>query len=318
MSQDRASSRKETDWMHAPETTHPGKYRIGVVSRITGISQHALRVWERRYGTFGPSRSEAGGRLYTDEEIARLVVIRKLLDRGHSIGRLSKLPMEELERILGAYQPDPSPQFPASDLTEIRRRFLSSVNLLDLPQAEQILQRAATTLNARTLVVELIAPIVEEVGLRWERGDFRVFHEHAATALLRNLIATQLKAYSPATNATAAVIATPSGEQHEFGALIVSMLIATRGWRAVYLGTSLPAADILAAAVSSRAKYILLSVADCRENELSAELAAVQKGLPEGVELVVGGSGSPRYREVLVGSTLTSSVDEFEAWLNRH
>ncbi|RDJ94222.1 MerR family DNA-binding transcriptional regulator, partial [Lacticaseibacillus rhamnosus] len=45
--------------MHPVSTLPPGKYRIGVVARLTGISPHALRVWERRDGTFGPARAGA-------------------------------------------------------------------------------------------------------------------------------------------------------------------------------------------------------------------------------------------------------------------
>ena len=33
------------------------KYRIGAVCRLTGISQHVLRVWEKRYGVVEPVRS---------------------------------------------------------------------------------------------------------------------------------------------------------------------------------------------------------------------------------------------------------------------
>ncbi len=295
-----------------------GKYRIGVVSKITGISQHALRVWERRYGTFGPARSEAGGRLYSDAEISRFVLIRKLQERGHAIGRLAKLPAEELERILGAYQPAEPPPLPSSDLADIRRRFLSAINMLDLQQAEQILQRAAATLNARTLVIEFLAPIVEEIGSRWERGDFRVFHEHAATALLRNLIATQLRAYSPGANAHVAVVATPSGEYHEFGALLVSLLIASRGWRAIYLGTSLPAADVTGAVAASAARYLFISISGCRQNDLSGELAAMADGVSRDVKIVLGGAGAMGYRNGYRNTDVVTDILDFERWLDSH
>ena len=44
-----------------------GKYRIGAVARMTGISTHALRAWERRYDGVNPERTESGGRLYSDD-----------------------------------------------------------------------------------------------------------------------------------------------------------------------------------------------------------------------------------------------------------
>ena len=43
---------------HANEA--PTQYRIGAVSRMTGISPDALRIWERRYAAVSPQRSPGG------------------------------------------------------------------------------------------------------------------------------------------------------------------------------------------------------------------------------------------------------------------
>ena len=52
--------------MEKPENSiekNEPKYRIGAVCRLTGISQHVLRVWEKRYGVVYPERSESQRRL---------------------------------------------------------------------------------------------------------------------------------------------------------------------------------------------------------------------------------------------------------------
>ena len=49
--------------MTASPSTRPNdesNFRIGAVCRMTGISQHVLRVWEKRYGVVEPLRSETG------------------------------------------------------------------------------------------------------------------------------------------------------------------------------------------------------------------------------------------------------------------
>ena len=43
-----------------PEDKHESNYRIGAVSRLTGIPPDTLRVWERRYDLITPMRSEGG------------------------------------------------------------------------------------------------------------------------------------------------------------------------------------------------------------------------------------------------------------------
>lgn len=77
----------------------PG-YRIGAVCRLTGISQHVLRVWEKRYGVVEPMRSETRRRLYSDSDVGRLSLLKALVDRGQAIGSIAKLDNAELERRL--------------------------------------------------------------------------------------------------------------------------------------------------------------------------------------------------------------------------
>ena len=45
--------------MSRPLINRPG-YSIAAVSKLTGVSCHALRVWERRYGFPVPQRSPRG------------------------------------------------------------------------------------------------------------------------------------------------------------------------------------------------------------------------------------------------------------------
>lgn len=75
-------------------------YRIGAVSKLTGISPDTLRVWERRYQVVEPTRTEKGGRLYSREEVSRLVKIKALVDQGHAISTLVSLTDEQLHERL--------------------------------------------------------------------------------------------------------------------------------------------------------------------------------------------------------------------------
>lgn len=75
----------------------PTRYRIGAVSRITGISPETLRMWERRYSAVTPNRSQGGGRLYGQADVARLVLIKRLVDAGDAIGTVANLDHAELE-----------------------------------------------------------------------------------------------------------------------------------------------------------------------------------------------------------------------------
>ena len=76
------------------------KYRSGAVARLTGIPVDTLRMWERRYGVVGPRQSESGHRLYSPEDVERLVLIKRLVDLGSTIGTLAPLSTVQLKDML--------------------------------------------------------------------------------------------------------------------------------------------------------------------------------------------------------------------------
>jgi DNA-binding transcriptional MerR regulator len=80
-------------------------YRTGAVARLTGISPDTLRIWERRYEVVEPRRTPKGGRLYSQQDVTRLTMIKILVDSGHAISTVASLPVEELNRRLNTAQP---------------------------------------------------------------------------------------------------------------------------------------------------------------------------------------------------------------------
>jgi DNA-binding transcriptional MerR regulator len=62
-----------------------------------------LRVWERRYGVTQPMLSASGQRLYSDDDVRRLALLKQLTDRGHAIGNLARLDMQQLQRVASTH-----------------------------------------------------------------------------------------------------------------------------------------------------------------------------------------------------------------------
>ena len=83
--------------------TQPSRLRIGAVSRLTKIPVDTLRAWERRYGVVAPNREASAVRLYDQDDVERLVRIKRLVDRGHSIGSVANLSHVELEAMLALH-----------------------------------------------------------------------------------------------------------------------------------------------------------------------------------------------------------------------
>lgn len=77
-------------------------YRIGAVERLTGIAAVTIRMWERRYKAVEPYRTPANGRLYSRAQVARLAMLKQLVDAGHAISTVASLSDVELgQRLAG-------------------------------------------------------------------------------------------------------------------------------------------------------------------------------------------------------------------------
>lgn len=76
-------------------------YRTGAAARLAGLPVETLRVWERRYSLSDAQRSERGQRLYSAEQVARLGLLKQLVDQGHAIGVLAGLNRDQLQSMLG-------------------------------------------------------------------------------------------------------------------------------------------------------------------------------------------------------------------------
>lgn len=64
-------------------------YGIGAVAKLTGLTDHTIRVWERRYGAIVAGRAANGRRVYSPEDVEKLGLLKQLTDRGISIGQIA-------------------------------------------------------------------------------------------------------------------------------------------------------------------------------------------------------------------------------------
>lgn len=82
-----------------PELPDKQYFKIGEVSRITGVKPHVLRYWESEFGSIRPQKSRTNQRLYRRRDVELLLQIKQLLyQEGYTIaGAVRRL--RELSRV---------------------------------------------------------------------------------------------------------------------------------------------------------------------------------------------------------------------------
>ena len=82
--------------MDASESTQDQQYGIGAVAKLTGLTDHTIRVWERRYGAVVTQRAANGRRVYRAADVEKLALLKRLTDQGFSIGQIAANSIEQL------------------------------------------------------------------------------------------------------------------------------------------------------------------------------------------------------------------------------
>ena len=279
-------------------------HSIKIVARRTGLSAHVIRIWEKRYGATEPERTTTNRRLYSEEQLERLSLLRDITQAGHSIGHVAKLPLAKLKSLAaetsGANKPPARTRSSAPVSPSYLDECVAAVRALDSKALEDSLKRAATTLGAQGLLQRVVAPLAQTIGELWRDGGITAAHEHFASAVMRIFLGHAAKPFAGADNAPVLVVATPTGQLHELGALLVGAAAANLGWHVTYLGASLPAAEIAGAARQNRARAVALSLVYPEDDSrLEGELTRLRELLPADVVVLVGGRAMPAYRDVL-------------------
>ena len=71
--------------------------------------------------------------------------------------------------------------------------------------------------------------------------------------------------------------------------MMVAMLAAMHGWSVLYLGPDLPAEEIAYAVDDTNAQLLMVSVTNLDEETSRAELAAIERAVPDTVKIMAGG-----------------------------
>lgn len=267
------------------------------MTRRTGLSADVIRAWERRHGAVAPERSGGGQRLYTEDDVVRLALMRRATADGHSIGEIARLDTGALEALLAGPRRRGA-EGPRHALQAALDEAMVATERLDSVALEQALKRAVLSLGTERFVDDVVSRYLHAVGDRWHAGTLSPAHEHFASSTTRRVLAWVTDAYAPADDAPRIVVATPSGELHELGAMAAAAVAAAEGVLVVYLGANLPAADIAAAAKAVRARAVALSVVYANEGATTREVLQTARMVPAEVGVIVGGAASVQIEPV--------------------
>jgi len=271
---------------------------IEAVAQRSGVSQHLIRVWERRYAAVRPARTDSNRRLYSEDDALRLELLNRVVHAGHRISDIANLPTAKLEQLLNSASQSyrAAARTAVSDASSYVNAALTAIERFDAEELTTVLARADVDYGQSRALESVIMPLMERIGTSWQDGDLRIAHEHMATAVVTHHVGSILANFRFQSVAPIVVVATPIGQMHEAGALAVAVMAAVSGWRPIYLGPNLPAEEIAGVAIKSNARAVALSlVYPADDPKIPVELGRLKRLLPHNLSILIGGRAARTY-----------------------
>lgn len=279
----------------------PGLFPIGTVSRLTGINSVTLRAWERRYGLITPTRTDSGHRLYSDEDIERIKLILQLLDKGITISRVKdalRIASEETQTDTDG----------ATYWNRYQDDMLRGVNNFDENILNAVYNETMSLYPVELVTKQLLLPLLEKLGQRWQSVSTGVAEEHFFSVFLRNKLGARFHHNNQQNSGPRLVAACLPNEHHEFGLLLLSLAAHARGYRIVLLGADMPLSQLAEVVHRTNSDGIVLSGSvETDAVQLHHELHQLVQD--SNVPVWVGGKTSEKLRNEIesAGATATGN-----------
>lgn len=253
------------------------RWRIKEFAGRVGVQEETLRAWERRYQLLQPERSAGGYRLYSPADERRIRSMQAHMARGIAAAQAAALAVAESARDVVA------PADPAALLEAL----LAAAEAFDATRFDALLD-AAFARGVVAAIGDVVLPLLGEIGLRWERSEITVGHEHFASHLVERRLLAMAKGWD-AGHGPLALLACPSGERHTLGLVCFGLLLADRGWRIAYLGADTPVDQVADMSAALKPSVVVLCALDAQH--LTAAAAPITE-LGRHHHTMIAGSGA--------------------------
>lgn len=293
------------------------KFHIRDLEQFTGIKTHTIRAWERRYGLLKPDRTDTNIRTYDLDELRVVLNVAYLKRKGHKISRIAAMSTrhrEELVQQVAGTEVDPE-------------GLLDSLVLAMLGFDEVAFERTCevyTKANGfRALMEDVISRFLQRIGILWQTSAICPAQEHFASNLIRRRILTATAGLPNAMRGgTTYVLFLPENEVHEIGLLYADHVLRSHGHRTIYLGQSVPFADLdqVTALVSGPITFVGMMVMSASLQEVKASINALGSALPKdrGQLVMAGAPLKPLISTAPAGVRLLPDLAALIAELDTH
>ena len=289
------------------------KLSVKTICQLTGINEHTLRAWERRYQVVIPDRLDNGRRVYSLSDLEKLKLISKLIQNGFLISHIAGQSTDELNKLLKDADVPVEAQRNKSSSSDLQASLKRALADFDFVQVRKILARSRIELTVKDFIFEIVLPFC-----RASQNTSDLIKKTQKRGLKSLLCAelTQMKydvmdASDSSGKVRSFTIAGLGPDVCEMTLLAAGVFCAMKGFAVRYLGTDLSVEELDLASRQIGFNTLLVATESADTSRFSAN--SLINGLSEPKELwLIGHDGFISNGDYPLPIKLLADLSEFE------
>jgi len=265
---------------HDPERVLKGHLRLSHVSSLLNQHQPDFSTWTKT--AFPDLQGWERASLFA---LYRIDLVRQLLELGHGAADVQQMSVDAQRSLLA------SSRLPGFSAGYDWNSLFEAALALDMTRCSALVSEALDSEGAERFVTQFCPSFLQEVGRRWRHGGTTVVQEHFLTMTIRSKLSVILSEQRAVKKPVLRMlVTTPSGEQHELGAMMATIAAQQAGIHGIFLGPQLPVSEVMSAADCVDAHIVCLACSALDRNRLAVQVAQLREVLPDHVLLCLGGA----------------------------
>ena len=241
--------------MSLPETEF---LTVAAVARRIGVAPATLRTWDRRYG-LGPSRHTSGShRRYSELDVSRLTLMRKLISTGvaPADAALTAIALKEKSGVSKEVRRKVTKAIDSPDI--LIATLMRAASALDSALVEEIVLTQIKKFGVATCWRDLISPLLIQIGENWEKSNSDIEVEHTLSEVLQRTLRVSQEPLSKPINTRPVLLACTGEELHTLPLHALAAALSEQNIEVHFLGARTPISALSAVVKRSAPPAVFL------------------------------------------------------------
>lgn len=255
-------------------------FTIRDLERFTGVKAHTLRIWEQRYHLLRPARAGNNTRLYTLDDLKRILDIALLNQHGNRISVLAKISPADITQTIKLLSHDP---------TKWKKAINDLVINMYTPEPgafEAMLDNLLAAFQWEIVVEKIMYPFLKASNLLWTGN--KLFEEHFVVTSARKKLIVAIEMTVVIAKKNKPVLAfLPGTRQLDLGLLYSNYFLKRRGIEVLYMGNDVTLENLSKIFHSHPPAYLFTYLPANHNFPVNGLLRSMKQHIPD-AKLVIG------------------------------